>query len=135
MNNLESKDKKISELEAKVNELEQTLACEINRLRQAAGAWRRKAEEKGAKRTSIQEGYNADTGMHYKVVVLTEVPPDLEIKLVLEFIKATILPQVYPYTFRRIDYSSRYKGWLMEIERPLNVNMQIEDVFLNNYYG
>ncbi|MED3644321.1 hypothetical protein P5F75_13080 [Caldifermentibacillus hisashii] len=134
MDSLRDKDKKIAELESKVNELEQTLITEKTRLRQAVGAWRRKVEGKGAKRKALREGYNADTGMHYKVYVLENVPADLEIDFVLEVVKDSILPKVYPFTFRRIDYSQKYKGWILEVEKPLNKDMQIEEEFLRKYY-
>jgi hypothetical protein len=122
---MDEKDKKIAELEAKVVELEQTLESEKKRLREACGAWRRKVEGKGARRTSLREGYNADTGMHYKVYIL-DLPPDLEISFVLEVVKKDILPELYPFRFRKIDYTIKYNGWLLEVESPLNVNMQME---------
>ncbi|MCM3054326.1 hypothetical protein [Caldibacillus thermoamylovorans] len=134
MSSLAVKEKKISELEAKVNELEQTLVYEKNRLRQAIGAWRRKVEGKGAKRKSLREGYNADTGMHYKVYVLQDIPEDLAIEFVLKVVKDSILPEVYPFTFRKIDYSNKYKGWILEVERPLNIDIRVQDEFLIKYY-
>lgn len=135
MDSLQDKDKKIAELEAKVTELKQTLIYEKDRLRQAAGAWRRKVEEKGAKREALREGYNADTGMHYKVYVLQDIPADLAIEFVLEVVKNVIVPHVYPFTFRKIDYSNKYGGWILEVERPLNKDMQVEEEFLKNYYS
>ena len=134
MGSLRDKDKKIAELEAKVNELEQTLITEKSRLRQAVGAWRRKVEGKGAKRKSIREGYNADTGMHYQIYLL-DLPPDLEIEYVLDIVKNEILPDLLPFTFRKIDFSRRDKGWLLEVERPLNIDIRLEDEFQIIYYS
>jgi len=136
MSNMQEKDKRIAELERKVNELEQTLISEKRRLREAAGAWRRKAQEHGIRRTSLREGYNADTGMHYVVYVVNDIPADLSIEFVLETLKESILPSLQPFQFRRVDYSTKYKGWLLEVERPLNVNMHIslEEMLLSKVY-
>lgn len=121
-------------LEEKVIFLEKKLTSETKRLREAIEAWRCKVEGKGTKRESLREGYNAERGMHYKVYVL-DLPGDLSINQVLDIIKEDIMPQIYPYTFKRVDYSRKYDGWLLEIERELNKDMSLEAAFLSNYYS
>lgn len=70
--------------------------------------------------------------MHYKVYVL-DLPGDLSIDQVLEIIKVEIIPNLYPYTFNRVDNSSRFDGWLFEHE--LNKDMSLEAAFLSDYYS
>ena len=72
--------------------------------------------------------------MHYKVYVLQDIPEDLAIEFVLKVVKDSILPEVYPFTFRKIDYSNKYKGWILEVERPLNIDIRVQDEFLIKYY-
>ena len=47
----------------------------------------------------------------------------------LDIIKNEMLEDLYPFTFRKVDFSRRYKGWLMEVERTLNKEMQLETDF------
>lgn len=124
----------ILELEQKVAFLENKLQSETKRLREAVGAWRRKVEEKGTKRECLREGYNAERGMHYKVYIL-DLPGDLSINNILEIIKYEIIPNLYPYTFNRVDYSRRFDRWLLEVECALNKDMSIEVDFLTKYYS
>jgi|GEM_PF-1449609 len=130
----ELKSAEVLELEQKVLLLEKKLQSETKRLREAVGAWRRKVEKKGTRRESLREGYHAERAMHYKVYVL-DLPGDLSIDHVLEIIKDEIIPNLYPYTFNRVDYSRRFEGWLLEVERALNKDMRLEIDFLTKYYS
>jgi len=132
--NQHEENKQIVELERKINSLERLLKIETYRLKEAVGAWRRKIEGRGLRKDSIREGFNAERGTHYKVFVL-DLPGDLEIEFVLDIIKNEMLEDLYPFTFRKVDYSRRYKGWLMEVERTLNKEMQLETDFLMKYYS
>ncbi|WP_342530645.1 hypothetical protein MKY80_18720 [Lysinibacillus sp. FSL R5-0849] len=105
-------NEQIVELEKKINSLERLLKTERHRLKEAIGAWRRKIEGRGLRKDSIREGFNSERGTHYKV-----------------------LEDLYPFTFRKVDFSRRYKGWLMEVERTLNKQMQLETDFLMKYYS
>ena len=112
--------------------LEHSLKTETKRLKEAVGAWRRKVEGKGLRKDSIREGYNAERGTHYKVFAL-DLPGDLEIEFVLDIIKNEMLEDFYPFIFRKVDYSRRYKGWLLEVERTINKPMHLEAVLLMKY--
>ncbi len=46
-----------------------------------------------------------------------------------------MLTDLYPFTFRKVDFSRRYKGWLLEVERTLNKSMQVETELLMKYYS
>lgn len=128
-----TKSPEILVLEEKVTLLENKLANETKRLREAAGAWRRKAENKGGRRESMREGYNAERGTHYKVDLI-DLPTDLNILEVLKIIKEEIVPTYYPYTFRKVDYSKKFNGWLIETEKELNINMGVDREFILQYY-
>lgn len=132
--NQHEENDQIVELEKKINSLEHLLKTETQRLKEAVGAWRRKIDGRGLRKDAIREGFNAERGTHYKVFVL-DLPGDLEIEFVLDIIKNEMLENLYPFTFRKIDFSRRYKSWLMEVERPLNKQMQLETDLLMKYYS
>lgn len=98
---------------------------EIQRLKEIIGYWRRKVQEKGVKRECIREGYDDHRRIHYKVYAVQDIPEDLEIKEVLEELKHSFLPSVFPYRFERCDYSRKYSGWLVQVGKELNVNLDI----------
>ena len=123
-----TKSAEVLALEEKVLALENKLASETKRLREAACAWHRKAENRGVKRECLREGYNAERGTHYKSYVI-DLPTDLNIIEVLKILREEIVPAYYPYTFRKVDYSTKFKGWLLEVEYELNMNMQLNHYF------
>lgn len=96
---------------------------EIQRLKEIIGSWRRKTQKKGVKRECLREGYHDRRGIHYKVYVVQDVPEDLEMKEVLEELKRSFLPSVFPYRFESCDYSRKYSGWLVQVGKALDVNM------------
>ncbi len=128
------KSAEVLALEKQVMELEKKLLGETKRLRETIGSWRRKAEGKGTKRECLREGYNAERATHYKVYIL-DLPNDLAIIEILNIIKNEILPQFFPYSFRKIDFSKKYNGWLLEIEKEINFNMNPDRDFILNYYS
>lgn len=104
----------------------QFLKEENNRLRETIGRWRRLAQEKSPRRECMREGYSTDYGgYHYKVYLVQDVPSDLPIQEVLQVLRESFLPKVFPYQFRKIDYSRRFNGWLVEVQKPMNVDMFI----------
>lgn len=98
------------------------------RLRELIGSWRRKVEEKGPRRECLREGYHHDRGKHYKVYVVTDIPGDLPISAVIACLKEDFLKTVLPYTFIRCDYSTKYKGWLVEVDFPMHFDMSISEI-------
>jgi hypothetical protein len=105
--------------EMKENEF---LKSEIKRLRKRVGSWRRLAQEKGPRRECVREGWSIDYGgMHYKVYAVQDIPGDLPIVEVVRTLKEEFLPSVFPYKLRRIDYSHKYSGWLVQVERHLEI--------------
>lgn len=110
-------------LKRDIEVLKQQLESEKKRLREAAGAWRRKAQGKEGKRECLREGYHHERQWHYKVYVVTDIPKDLDIEEVCLVLKETFLPTVYPYQFLRCDYSTKYKGWLVEVVKYKYIDM------------
>jgi len=96
---------------------------EIKRLKEIIGSWRRKAQEQGFRRECIREGYDDYRGIHYKVYAVQDIPENLEMKEVLEELKCSFLPSVFPYRFERCDYSRKFSGWLVQVGKDLDVNM------------
>lgn len=93
------------------------LRSEVQRLRERVGSWRRLAQEKGPRRECIREGWSTDyDGMHYKVFAVQDLPGDLPITEVITLLRSDFLPALKPYCLRRVDYSSKYKGWLVTVE-------------------
>jgi len=101
---------------------------EIQRLREIIGSWRRLAQNKAPRRECMKEGYSRDYygSFHYKVYSVSDIPGDLPIKEVLKEIQTNFLPQVYPYQFKRIDYS-RKLGWLVEVRNLIEIDMDCKD--------
>lgn len=113
------KDKEIQRLQA---ELDHQL--ERNRyLRQRIGEWRRKAQNEPPRREFLKEGYSS--GWRYRVYVITEIPADLALDDVLEYIRFEILPSLDGYTFREVNYSTKFEGWLLTVKTDLYVDMSI----------
>ena len=110
-------------LNSEIQFLKEELESEKKRLREAVGAWRRKAQEKGTVRRCLREGYHHERKSHYKVYVIEDLPPDLDIEEVCLALKETFLPTVYPYQFLRCDYSTKYKGWLVEVVKYKYIDM------------
>ena len=103
------------------------LKQENNRLREIIGKWRRLAEEKRPRRECIREGFSIDYGdYHYKVYAVRNIPQDLPMREVLKELRGSFLPGVYPYEFRKVDYSRRYDGWLVEVQKSMEVEMSID---------
>lgn len=71
-----------------------------------------------------REGYNATTGMHYKTFEI-ELPGDLAITSVLDYLKENELPNLYPYTFRKIDYMPKKKSCIYEVELDLEYDIRL----------
>jgi hypothetical protein len=98
---------------------------ENRRLRECIGSWRRLAQEKAPRRACVKEGYSSDFGgYHYKVFKVTDIPVDLPIEDVLKEVSRSFLPTVFPYQFRRIDYSKNH-GWLVEVQKGLRIDMNL----------
>lgn len=129
-----TKSSEVLALEEKILALENKLASETKRLREAAGAWRRKAENRGVKRECLREGYNAERGTHYKVYVI-DLPEDLDIIEILKIIREEIIPMFYPYVFRKVDYSNKYDGWLLEVEHELNICMSTDVLSIQHLFA
>jgi hypothetical protein len=110
-------------LKADIEALKIELESEKKRLRDAAGAWGRKAQGKGGKRECLREGYHHERQWHYKVYVVTDIPKDLDIEEVCLTLKETFLPTVYPYRFLRCDYSTKYEGWMVEVVKDKIIDM------------
>lgn len=114
------KDKEIARLQVELDR-----QMERNRyLRQRIGAWRRKATNEPAQRYFLREGHSND-GWRYRVYVITEMPADLALDDVLEYIRFEILPSLDGYTYREVNYSTRYNGWLLTVQTEKYVNMFI----------
>ena len=131
--NLEQAIKKIEELEDELYQSTINFEKEKDRLKSLITSWKRKVENKGVRRESLREGYNAATGMHYKTYEI-ELPGDLAITAVLDYLKEKELPHLYPYTFRKIDYMPKKKTWIYEVELDLEYNIRLEEEFLQKYY-
>lgn len=65
---------------------------------------------------------------------ILDLPDDLSIDSVLKIIKNDITPDLYPYTFNRVDYSRCFDKWLLEVEHVLNIDMNIETKLIEDYY-
>ena len=103
------------------------LRAEKKRLQEQVGCWRRLAQEKKPRPECIREGYSSDyDGYHYKVYAVRNIPRDLALEEVLMEIRQSFLPEVYPYQFRRIDSSKKYDGWLVEVQKPMKIDMDID---------
>lgn len=133
LNNSKQTQKRIEELENELEKVTLSFKQEKNRLIELIASWKRKAEGRGVRRDSLREGYNANTGMHYKIFEI-ELPGDLPIEKVLDYLKENELPKLYPYTFRKIDYVPKRKIWIFEVEFNLQYNIQLEKEFLRKYY-
>lgn len=131
--NLEQALKQIELLKSELEKSEKKLIAEQNRLKEIIGAWRRKAEGKGIYKEFIREGYNAMTDMHYKTYSIN-LPGDLPISEVLNYLKTNDLPELYPYCFKKIDYIPKTKSWTFEVEANLNYDIRLEEAFLKRYY-
>lgn len=68
--NLEQAIKRIEELEGKLKQSNMHFEKEKDRLFKLLTSWKRKAENKGLRRESLREGYNATTGMIIKPMKL-----------------------------------------------------------------
>lgn len=123
-------------MSANINELEneiKQLKKENQLLKELMIIWKRKAEDKIQHRETLREGYNAYYGMHYKVYSIN-LPEALPITDVLDYLKANVLPDLYPYTLTKIDYVPKKKEWVFEVEFALNYDVQLEEAFLRKYY-
>jgi hypothetical protein len=101
------------------------LKQENNRLRGLVGNWRRQAQEKAPRRECVREGYsviNDYSGLHYKVYAVRNIPQDLPIEEVLKEIRKDFMPGVVPYRLKRVDYSQKYDGWLVEVQNEMILN-------------
>jgi hypothetical protein len=67
-------------LKKEKQELEEKLKSE--RLREACGAWRRLAQQKPPKAEFVEQGYRetTDSGYHFKVYLVKDIPLDLDLK-------------------------------------------------------
>lgn len=130
---LEQALKRIEELELKLVESNQNFITEKKRLLELIASWKRMAVGKGLRRESLREGYSAYTGMHYKVYSIA-LPGDLPVVEVLNYLKENTLPELYPYTLRKMDYVPKKKEWVFEVEMDLEYNIQLENEFLLRYY-
>lgn len=131
--NLEQALKRIEQLEAELALSERNSINEQRRLREIIGSWRRKTENVGIYKKTVREGYNAATGLHYKTFSVN-LPGDLHIEEVLNYLKKNILPDLYPYTFKKIDYIPKTKSWAYEVELDLNFDIRLEEEFIKRYY-
>lgn len=131
--NLEQALKQIEQLKSELAQSEKKLINEQKRLKEIIGAWRRKVEDKGIYKEALKEGYNAVTGMHYKIFSMN-LPGDLPIEEVLNYLKKNILPDLYPFIFKKVDYIPKTKAWAFEVEMDLNYNNRLEVEFLKQYY-
>ncbi len=98
---------------------------EIQRLQEMLISWKRHSQGKGPRRDFIREGYDYNRMSHYKVYAVQNIPGDLPITEVLEELKRSFLPAVYPYQFERCDYSNKYNGWMVQVSNYLQINMSI----------
>jgi hypothetical protein len=110
-------------LKKEKQELVEKLKAEQNRLREIIGSYKRKLEDKPAKRVCLREGYDWGRNSHYKVYVVQDIPPDLDIAEVLKVIKENFLPMVYPYQFKKVDFNTKYNAWLVEVEYTMYADM------------
>ena len=106
--NLEQALKQIEELESELEQSELQFNKERDRLMELITAWKRKAENKGIRRESLREGYNANSGMHYKLYEI-ELPGSLPITSILDYLKENELKSLYPSTLSKIDYIPKKK--------------------------
>lgn len=130
---IEQAVKRIEELEAELAQLKKDFVSEQKRLRELVGSWRRKAEGKGIYKEAVREGYNAATGMHYKIYTI-HLPGDLPIENVLNYLKENTLKELYPYVLKKIDYVPKTKSWAFEVEMDLNYDIRLEETFIKQYY-
>lgn len=131
--NLEQAMQRIEKLELELALTKRNLINEKQRLKEIIGAWRRKAEEKGINKEMLREGYSAVTGMHYKVYSIA-LPGDLPVIEILDYLKQNILPSLYPYTFKKLDYVPKKREWIFEVEMDLAYDIRLEEEFLRKYY-
>ncbi|GEL06205.1 hypothetical protein [Rummeliibacillus stabekisii] len=131
---LEQALQQIEELNAIIERSNQKFESEKERLIQLIASWKRKAEGKrGFRRETLREGYSAVTGMHYKVYSI-DLPGDLPVEEVLNYLKENILQGLYPYTFKKMDYVPKKKEWVFEVEMDIAFDIQLENEFLLKYY-
>jgi hypothetical protein len=101
------------------------LKSEVKRLQECVGSWRRLAQEKKSRKECVREGWTADYGgYHYKVYEVNDVPGDLSISEVVKSLEKEFLPAVAPYRLKRIDYSQKYSAWLIQVEKPLQIDVE-----------
>lgn len=131
--NLEQALQRIEKLELEMALTKRNMINEKLRLKEIIGSWRRKAEEKGIYKEALREGYSAVTGMHYKIYAIN-LPGDLPVKEVLAYLKENVLPDLYPYTFKKMDYVPKKKEWVFEIEMDIEYDIRLEIEFLQKYY-
>lgn len=131
--NLEQALKRIEELDDELKKSTLAFEKEKDRLIRLVASWKRKVENKGLRRESLREGYNATTGMHYKTYEI-ELPGDLAITSVLDYLKENELQNLYPYTFRKIDYMPKKKSWIYEVELDLEYDIRLEEEFLRKFF-
>ncbi|MGG0718210.1 hypothetical protein ABE096_11560 [Robertmurraya massiliosenegalensis] len=131
--NLEQALKRIEELNGELKQSTLNFKKEKDRLIGLVASWKRKVENKGLRRESLREGYNATTGMHYKTYEIA-LPGDLAITAVLDYLKEKELPHLYPYTFRKLDFMPKKKTWIYEVELDLEYDIRLEEEFLRKYY-
>jgi len=115
------KDREIARLQKELADCKKRL----DKLKQSNAAWRRMAQEQGPRRECIREGYR--NGVHYKIYVVADLPGDLPLEDAMVELRETFLPKMYPYQFAGMDWSNRYTGWLVTVERtmPTPVTMTV----------
>lgn len=124
-------------LKKEKQELEEKLKSEQKRLREIIGSYKRKLEDRPSKRACLREGYDQDRNSHYKVYVVQDIPVDLDIIEVLKVIKESFLPEVYPYRFKKVDFSTKHNAWLVEVDCTMYADMfyNPEEKLLKETFG
>jgi hypothetical protein len=112
-------------LKKEKQELEEKLKSEQKRLREACGAWRRLAQQQPPKAEFVEQGYRetTDSGYHFKVYLVKDIPLDLDIEEVMKALKEDYAPLFHPYRVFAARTDSRRGCWLVEVRKDIYFDM------------
>ncbi|KZR57551.1 hypothetical protein [Pseudobacillus badius] len=114
-------------LNAELQELKEKLLLteeDKKHLREAVGAWRRKALDKQPIKNSRMNERHFN-GLHTFEVPLRHLPRDLSMAEVMTELKEQYLASVYPYQYHGL-YCHHKEGWIVRLCSPLHVDLSVK---------
>ena len=97
---------------------------QVKNLHSSINHWKRLAKQDRHILTCVRRGYSR--GEEYRILVIDYIPGGLPIKEVIEHLKADFLPHIEPWKFERIDWSNRYKGWLVQVYKAERIDLYVD---------